>query len=121
MKTFTLPCQLDGYRSLQDRTIKITFSTSELTPEQVANIHNALNNPGFLAFNPDPFLAKELEDIEKIKVDFEDSTKTRGQRLRAVLWRNWEKSPEGYGQFNDYYNTKMDILIEHYKNKLDKV
>ena len=46
MKTFQLPSILDGYRSLKDRTLKLTFETSELTPEQMANIHYGLNKAG---------------------------------------------------------------------------
>jgi hypothetical protein len=39
MKTFQLPAQLEGYRSLKDRTLKLSFETNELTPEQMADTH----------------------------------------------------------------------------------
>jgi len=120
MKTFIIPCGLDSYRSLKDRTLKLTFETGELSPDQMASIHVNLNSPGFLAFNPDPFTDSQIKEIEDIKVDFDDTGKTRGQRLRAVFYRNWEKRNEGYKAFTDYYNAKMDILIEHYKKKIDE-
>jgi len=119
MKTFQLPSILDSYRSLKDRTLKLTFETSELTPEQMANIHYGLNKAGFLAFAPDPFTTQELEEIDSLKVEYDDTGKPPSQRLRAVLYRCWEQKKEGYEAFHDYYNVKMEKLINHFKNKLD--
>jgi hypothetical protein len=31
----------------------------------------------------------------------------------------WEKQPEGYQVFNDFYNAQMEKLIVHFKKKLD--
>jgi len=119
MKTFQLPAELEGYRSLKDRTLKLSFETSELTPEMMANIHYALNKVGFLAFAPDPFTTQELTEIDNLKVEFDDSGKPPSQRLRAVLYKNFELKPEGYTTFVDYYNHHMEKIINHYKNKLD--
>ena len=119
MKTFQIPAQLEGYRSLKDRTLKVTFETNELTPEQMANIHYSLNKVGFLAFAPDPFATQELSDIDSLKVEYNDTGKPPSQRLRGVLYRLWEQTPEGYKVFNDYYVSKMETLINHFKDKLD--
>ena len=118
MKTFQIPAELKRYRSLINKMLQVSFETSELTPEQMANIHYSLDKVGFLAFSPDPFATHELEQIDSLKVEFNDTGKPPSQRLRAVLYRNWEQTPEGYKIFNDYYNAKMEILIEHFKSKL---
>ena len=118
MKTFQLPAQLEGYRSLKDRTLKLSFETNELSPEQMANIHYSLNKIGYLAFAPDPFTTKEITDLDNLKVEYDDSDKTPSQRLRAVLYRLWEQTPEGYKTFNDFYNSKMEGFITHLKSKL---
>ena len=119
MLIFQLPAILDSYRSLKDRGLKITFETGELSPEQVANIQYAFNKVGFVAFKPDAFATHELEEIEKMKVEFDDTGKPPSQRLRAVLYRCWEQKPEGYKIFNDFYMAQMEKLITHFKNKLD--
>lgn len=119
MKTFQLSAQLEGYRSLKDRTLKLSFETGELSPELMANIHYALNKVGYIAFAPDPFATHELEEIDKLKVEYDDAGKKPSERLRGVLYRNWEKSKEGYEGFTDYYNFKMEKLINHFKEKLD--
>ena len=38
MKVFTIAAQLEGYRSLKDRTLKLTFETNELSPDDMGNI-----------------------------------------------------------------------------------
>ena len=118
MKTFQLPAQLEGYRSLKDRTLKLSFETQELTPEQMADIHYSLNKVGYLAFAPDPFTTKEISDLDSLKVEYDDTGKPPSQRLRAVLYRLWEQTPEGYKAFNDFYNSKMEGFITHLKSKL---
>lgn len=119
MKTFQIPAQLDSFRSMVDRGIKVTFVTGELSPEQVANIQYSFQMVGFLAFSPNPFATHQLEEIDKLKVEFNDTGKPPSQRLRAVLYRLFEQSPEGYKTFNDFYMSKMEVLIEHFKSKLD--
>ncbi len=94
MKTYQIAAGLHSFRSLADRTLRLTFETSELTPEQMANVHYSLNKVGFLAFAPDPFATHEMEEIDKLKVEFSDTGKPPSQRLRAVLYRMFEQAPE---------------------------
>jgi hypothetical protein len=119
MTTFQLPAQLESYRSLSDMTLRLSFGTNELSPEMMANIHYGLHKVGYLAFKPDPFATHELEEIDKLKVEFEDSGKPAGVRLRAVFYRIWEQKSEGYKVFNDFYQAQMEKLITHFKSKLD--
>jgi len=118
MKTFQIPAELVTYGKMKDKGFKITFETGELSPEQVANIHYGSTKVGVLAFAPDPFASHELEEMDKIKIDFNDMGKSPAQRLRGVLYRNWEINKEGYEVFNDYYNAKYEIMINHWKKKL---
>ena len=84
----------------------------------MANVHYSLNKVGFLAFAPDPFATHEMEEIDKLKVEFTDTGKPPSQRLRAVFFRLFELNGEGYKTFHDYYSAKMEMLINHYKNEL---
>ena len=118
MKVFTLAAQLEGYRSLKDRTLKLTFETNELSPDDMANIQGALMSVGFLAYSPDPFTSKELDELNNLKVEFNDTGKTPSQRFRAVLYRAWEQNDERYSIFEDYYRAHMEKFINHIKAKL---
>ena len=118
MKTFQFGATLEGYRSLKDGTLKISFETQELTPEMMANIHYSLNKFGFVAFAPNALATQEMEEIDKLKVEYSDTGKPPSQRLRAVLFLLWKQDPEGYKTSNDHYISKMETLIEHFKGKL---
>lgn len=118
MKTFQIPAILESYRSMKDRGLKVSFETGELSPENVANVQYSFQKAGYLVFSPDPLRTEELEEIDKLKIDFEDMQKSAGQRLRAVLFLNWKQNPEGYKTSVDHYNSKMETIIEHFKSKL---
>ena len=113
------PAILESWRSLKDKSYKITYESFELTPEQVAGINANLGKAGFVAFKEEPFKEKEKEFIDTLESDFDDQQKTPSKRLRAVLYRNWEQNKEGYEDFQLYYNFKLEKIITHYKNKLD--
>lgn len=114
----TLPAVLESLRSLKDKTYKLTFETGELTPEQLTGIGQNLQQFGWLAFKQAGFGERDKVLLDSLKVDYDDNGKTKSQRLRGVLYRNWEHEPQGYEVFDDYYNHHMEKLISHYKSKL---
>jgi hypothetical protein len=114
-----IPAQLESYRSLKDRTLKLVFETSEPTPDQMTAISKSVMDGGFLAFNVDPFTASQERFIAELEVDYDDPGKTPSKRLRGVLYRNFERDNEGYKTFEDYYRSHMERIIVHFKGKLD--
>ncbi len=114
-----LPAILESFRSLKDKSYKIVFESNELTPEQVVGLNAGLGAFGYLAFKKDPFKQSEKDMIDSLEVDFEDKKKSQGQRLRAVLYRLWEQTPEGFDTFPKFYDHKTEQLINHFKDKLD--
>jgi len=114
-----VPAILESFRSLQDKTLKVIFCTNEPTPEQVMGIAQSINSFGYLAFKEETFSKHEKEVLEKLESDFEDRRKTHSQRLRAVLFKVWERNNEGFLEFKNYYEHHLEKLIDHYKKKLD--
>lgn len=110
---------LESYRSLKDKTIKLTFETQEPNAEQLMAIAKLNQTFGFLAFKEDQFKQEEKDSLESLESGYEDKGKTRSQRLRSVLFVNWKQEPKGYKTFEDYYNYQMEQLINHFKQKLD--
>lgn len=113
------PALLESYRSLKDKTLKVTFETQEPTPEQLTGIALNIQKFGYLAFKEEPFKQKEKDVLESLKADYEDTGKTPSQRLRGVLYRLWEKNSEDFKNPVDHYNSKMETLIQHFKKLLD--
>lgn len=117
-KIFLIPAVLESYRSLKDRTLKLSFETSEPTPEQLTNIALSIQNSGYLAFNTDVFKTEQLQAIQDIKTDYDDKEKSHSQRLKSVLYVAWKQDNEGYSDSELYYRFKMEKFINHIKSKL---
>lgn len=114
-----IPAILSSFQSLKDKTIKLVFETNELKPDELAQFATYNQQFGFLAFKKDDFKQNEKEMLEGLESDYEDTGKSKSQRLRAVLYRNWENDNGGYSTFSDYYASNMEKLINHFKKKLD--
>ena len=113
-----LPVILESYRSLVDKSFKIVFATNELTPEQAGALNQSIQQFGYLAFKIDQFKKKEIEAMESLESDYEDTGKTPGQRLRGVLWHVWNLNNDGFDSFSKFYDHQMEVLISHFKKKL---
>ena len=114
-----IPGHFESYRSLKDRSLKLVFETQEPTPEQMADIQKSTMLTGFLAFNVEPFSSSQEKFLTELEVDYDDPKKTPSKRLRSVLYINYEQDKKGYKTFEDYYRSQMEILIVHFKGKLD--
>jgi len=114
-----IPALLESFRSLKDKTMKLVFETNELTPEQLVSLQQNIQRFGYMAFKENQFKEKEKEMLTELKSYFQDKGKSKSQRLRAVMYRNWEQKSQGYDVFDDYYNANMERIITQLKNRLD--
>jgi hypothetical protein len=114
-----IPAQLEAVTTRKDKTLKLTFGTNELTPVQASELFTTANQFGYLLFKEESFSRDEIEMVESLKTDLEDTMKKPSQRLRGVLYRNYEMNNEGFNTFSKYYDSKMEQLILHFKSKLD--
>ena len=113
-----IPAIIANMRSRADKTWTITINTNELTPEKVSQISANLNSFGFLAFKEDEFKTDELEAIDRLKADYEDSTISPAKRLKSVLYLNWKEDNNGYDDSEKYYIFEMSKITDHFKSKL---
>jgi isopentenyldiphosphate isomerase len=114
----TLPAILESIKTRRDKTISLVFATQELTPEKASELFGFVDKFCYLAIKSEDFKKDEIDAISKLKVDYDDPTKTPAKRLRGVLFRNWELNSEGYKKFELYYDSKMEAIITHFKGKL---
>ena len=114
-----IPSILISYQSLKDGTLKVVFETNEPTPEQIIGIAQNVQKFVYLAFKQDAFKQNEKKILSELESEYTDTGKSKSQRLRAVLYRNFELDSKGYEVFDDYYNHQMEKLINHFKEKLD--
>lgn len=113
-----IPAVYKGSRDLQDRTKNLVFQTNEVTPKQAAELQVCVQEFVYLAIKREPFLSEQIDIISDLKADFNDTKKSPAWRLRAVLFRLWQQTGEGYEDFNLYYAHKMEQVINSFKSKL---
>lgn len=117
MKIYTA-AQLSNYNRLKDRSVKLTFHTSEKSSKEIMEIDSKLDCFGYLLFKPEEQLTKEeIEQIDNLDTDLFDNPKTQSQRLRNVLYKVWEQDKTN--DFKDFYKHETEKIIQHYKNKLN--
>lgn len=112
-----LPTIIESVATRKDNTISIRLACNELSPSDIGVIMSMHNKYAYTAIKPENFTKMELDMIKDLKVS-EDIGKSPSQRLRGVIYRNWEQDNEGYKDFEGYYINKMESIITHLKSKL---
>lgn len=114
---FQVPSTITKITTMADRSFRLQIDTErELTPAEATLLFSLNNNTGFFLFKDVPFEEDDLVDIPE-SAPKEKHEKSKSQRLRAALYRLWEKSGK-IGDFELFYDTRMDRLIDQIKEKL---
>lgn len=120
-----VPCELvkAEMRSLT-KDAKLTFNTQqEVPPELLTNIIGKTGQTGWLSFLVGERRIDTLDVLTLPEITTEKGEKTKGQRLRASIYRLWEKEKAlntTTHTSEEYYNVRMEQLIEFIKEKIPK-
>lgn len=109
-------CEIGSVRSKVDGTVSISLETPEISGGKIGELFDLRKKIAYVYIS-----ARTIESNDKAIVDGlnpELKGKSPGQRLRSVLYLKWKNDPEGYKDSEMYYNAKMQLLIDHYKNDL---
>lgn len=117
MDGILLSCEIKGIRSLKDGSISITLETPEISGGKAGEIFTLRNRIVAAYISPkDTISQKELSQVDKIDVELKG--KSQSQRIRSVLFLNWEHNNEGYKDFELFYRAKTELYIETLKSNL---
>lgn len=117
-KLFQLSGQITSVKTTAAKTLEIRVETQDVatfTPDQVAQLMAAYEKQYWIAFAEQPLRAEEIDTKAEV---VERGQKTPSQRLRAVLFVLWEQKGKD-GDFESYYRSKMETIIESLKGKLE--
>lgn len=112
----TLPVIISGIATKVDGSIKISIETRELPATQAADLFSLRNQEAWCLLAPEGVDTAVLPDE---KPDASLGTKTPSQRLRNVLYVYWQQHGK-QGDFESFYKSKMEQIIEQLKEKLDE-
>jgi hypothetical protein len=96
-----------------DGSLGIRLTTPELSPDEKVAFMELQNVNIEAWFKPTDDSVKDI-----IEVKSEVDRKSPSQRLRGVLFVLWEQEGRN-GDFTNFYNTKMENIINHLKSKLE--
>lgn len=112
-----LPVILSGYRPRNDGSWSITLSTNILKSEEKVIIDSMHQQLCCVMLKDSEIKTDEIEIFDSVDMDLVDTKKTPSKRLSNIFYLLWKQEGEQC-EFKDYYKTKMEILCEHFKNKL---
>ena len=100
-----------------DKSVSLTFVTDlEQSTEEFMEIDSNVQTRGILYYSQRGTLTdQEVDELDNVDIELEG--KTKSQRLRAVLFILWKQENMEI-DFKEFYATKMELLIQHIKNKL---
>lgn len=117
MNGLLLAAQIERVSTRKDRTVAVTIGTQELSPTNAGQLLGLANQLVCVYLSPKETInQKEIDQVDQINPEF--GGKTQGQRLRGVLFVLWEKSPEGFKDFDSFYKHHTEKIIEHFKTKI---
>lgn len=114
MKAITCEVVLTSASTRSDGSLGLRLATPELKPDEKTVFFELLNHPLKMLLQPME-APDELKDVKK-----EFQTKTPSQRLRAVYFILWKQANEP-GEFEHFYETKMNEEIEKIKRQLNPI
>ena len=112
--------QIEALSTRKDKTIKIIFGSQELSPNEFTELFKLNQAFCYVGIKEEPFIKDEVSLLDNLRTDL-DNLKTPSQRLRGILFRNFEQDNKGYKDFNSYYIAEMELISNHYKSKLDAI
>ncbi len=116
-KGILLAAEVEGVRTRKDRTLGITLGTAELSAEQAGQIFGIQHRETVVYICVKGISEDEMSKVDAIDGEFK--TKSQSQRIRNVLFKLWEQSPEDFKTFDQYYHFKTEKIIEHLKSKIE--
>lgn len=113
MNSVQFPAILDTISTKKDGSFKVVIETQELAGSEAAALLSYRQQMGYVTFTPNA-----IKDVEVPKEDAEVGGKSPSKRLRAVLHVLWEQRGKP-GTSEEFYRTKMEQIIEGFKDKLE--
>lgn len=110
---------IESISTRQDGTVKFVVGTQEMGSDDAGKLFEFRRQFIKCLITTDNISPLEEKMIVETSIVDGKRVKTKSQRLRAVLFVLYEQSGLTI-DFDDFYNTEMERLIEGIKSKLEK-
>ncbi len=118
MKKILTTGTLSSYRPRTDGSFNLSLNIQIPSKEQRDVIIDLYQQEVIVYIKQGEEVTKEeLEIIDEVDIELGNG-KTPSQRLRDILFVNFQQNNLGYLDFKEYYKFQMNKLSEHFKSKL---
>ena len=111
-----LPVLIDKLSTLKDGSVKVVLETRELPADEMSNLFGLRNQEAWCLLSANQISESE---VPKEKADPVLSTKTASQRMRNVIYILYKQGGM-QGDFDSYYHSTMERIIEQLKDKIEE-
>ena len=120
MSSIILNSGLEAIATRADGSLKLTFSTPELSSNKCAKLFDIRRKEVLMCLTTGPQISnKQQSELYEAAADLKEvKGKSHSQRLRAVLYRLHEQE-NSMLTFNEFYTNKMEALINQIKDRLE--
>lgn len=110
---------LEGLSTRVDGSVVLKLATQEMDSTDAGRLFELRNK--YVKFQvSDTNIDKVSETlVDELQLPDQKGVKTPSQRLRAVLFRVNEAQGGTKESFDEFYKSRMEELINHFKQKLD--
>lgn len=113
-----LGCIVETIQTRQDGSLKFTLGTQEIDPSQAGSLFQLRGKFCKTLISDNGISPIEEKLVDEERMNGGKKAKTPAQRLRNVLFRVHEQQAI-QTDFDTWYKSEMETLIEQYKNTLD--
>lgn len=114
----TLSGELENFTTRADGTVKLVIGTQEVDAELGGKLFDLRRKFIKVLLSDTKIEAIEEKMLDELKLHDTTKAKTKSQMLRSVLWL-LHKQGGGDQDFNDFYDEKMDKIIQQIKDRLE--
>jgi hypothetical protein len=108
---------LNKINTLLDGSVKLEIGTQEITPESAGQLFSIRGKYLKVILSEENVVSEALDEIKDLEITAPGKTKkSKSQILRAKIYRWWERKGKP-GEFEEYYDRTMDVLIGHIDSK----
>jgi hypothetical protein len=112
-----LSVYVENITTRKDKTVKITMGTQELSPGKAGELFDLMNTLSAVYICPKEIPQSDIDQVDKLDADL-PGAKTQSQRIRNVLFKLFQQDNEGFKDFDNFYRSKTEKIIEHFKSKI---
>lgn len=109
---------IEGLKTRQDGSVVLSFATQELEPDTAGRLFQFRNKYVKSLFSDNGITKLEEELTDAAEIADGRKSKTPSQRMRNVLFLVHTSNGGTKDDFNKFYASEMERIIEHYKQKI---